>query len=302
MPFDPKQLRGFIAVADSGSIGMAAKAINITQPALSRIIRNMEDRHGVRLFERTSTGVVLSQAGEALMPHARMLLFELEGAADELKAFKGLSKGVVRVGAVAAVVETILAPTIAKLHASAPSLQIRVMKSHDDVLFAALIGNEVDLVISADTHDSEQVHAIAECLFEDAYQVFCSNGHPLREQSPSLADILPGEWALPPSQSTPRKVFDEVVRRHGVPKPNVVVETISPTIMIACAKHSEILGWLPNPVLHSAYTAGFVQKLDIPELEVVRRFYLFRRSKGILAPAARAFVEAMPLKAKALTG
>lgn len=275
---------------------MAAKAVNITQPALSRIIRNMEARHGVRLFERTSTGVVLSQAGEALMPHARMLLFELEGAADKLRAFRGLSKGVVRVGAVAAVVETILAPAIAKLHASAPHLQIKVVKSHDDILFSALIGNEIDLVISADTHDSDQIYAVAECLFEDAYRVFCSNGHPLLGRALTLSDVLPGNWALPPSQSTPRKVFDDVVRRHGMPRPNVVVETISPTIMIACAKHSEILGWLPNPVLSSAFSAGFVQKLDIVELEIVRKFYLFRRSKGLLAPAAQALVDALPLR------
>lgn len=296
MPFDPKQLKGFLAVAEAGSIGMAAKAINITQPALSRMIRNLEARHGVRLFERTSTGVVLSQAGHALLPHARMLLFKLEGAADELRAFRGLSKGVVRVGAVAAVVETILAPAIAKLHASARYLQIKVVKSHDDILFSALIGNEIDLVISADTHESDQVYPIAECLFEDACHVFCGNGHPLLGRTVTLADVLPGEWTLPPSQSTPRKIFDDVVRRHGMPRPNVVVETISPAIMIACAKHSKILGWLPNPVLNSALTAGFVQKLDVAELQIVRKFFLFRRAKDILAPAARAFVDAIPLR------
>lgn len=296
MAFDPKQLRSFVAVAEAGSIGMAARAINITQPALSRIIRNLEDRHGVRLFERTSTGVVLSQAGEALLPHAHMLLFELENAADELRSFRGLSRGVVRVGAVSAVVEAILAPTIAKLHAAAPHLQIKVIKSHDNVLFSALLANEVDIVISADTHQSDQIHAIAECQFEDSYQLFCSNRHPMLGRSVELADFLPGEWALPPRQSTPRKVFDDVVRQNGLPSPNVVVETVSPAVMIACVKHSDMVGWLPNPVFHSAYSAGFVQKLAVPEMEIVRRFFLFRRAKGIISPAAKAFLAAMPVK------
>lgn len=296
MPFDPKQLRGFVAVAEAGSIGMAAKAVNITQPALSRIIRNMETRHGVRLFERTSTGVVLSQAGEAFLPHARMLLFELDGAADELRAFRGLSKGVVRIGAVAAVVETVLAPAIAKLHEVAPHLQIKVLKSHDNILFSALVGNEIDLVISADTHDSDQVQTVAECLFEDSYKVFCGRDHPLLGKQLGLMDILPGEWVLPPAQSTPRVVFDDCIRRLGMPRPNIVVETVSPTVMISCVRQSNLLGWLPNPTMHSAISAGFLNTLDIPELEVVRRFYLFRRAKGILAPAARAMVDVLPLK------
>ena len=296
MPFDPKQLRGFVAVSEAGTIGMAAKAINISQPALSRIISTLEDRNGIRLFERTPTGMTLTQAGEAFLPHARMLLFELESASDELKSFRGLRKGTVRVGAVAAVVRTILAPAIADLLIRFPELNIEIIESHDDVLFSSLLGNQIDLVLSVDTHNSDQISTIAECRFEDCYNVFCRHDHPLAGEALEPKDLLPGTWVLPPSQSTPRKLLEDIARQLGLPLPNVVVETISPTTMIACASRSDVMGWLPDPVFQSALIAGFLTKIEIPAFQLPRRIFLFKRAKGLLTPASKAFIEGLPLK------
>lgn len=298
MSFDPKQLRGFVAVADAGSIGMAARAINISQPALSRIIRSLEECHGVRLFERTTTGMTLTHAGEVLLPHARMLLFELECAAEELMAFRGLRKGKVRIGAVSAVVRTILAPAVAKLMETAPHLQIEIVESHDDLLFSALVGNQVDLVLAVNTHQSDQIVSLAECRFEDSYNLFCRAGHPLLQKAPRIEDLFPGRWVLPPPHSTPRKLFEEIVRRHGCPPPNVVIETISTNAMIASVAHSDVLGWLPDPVFQSAQLAGFVDRIDMPEFKLGRHIFLFKRAKGLLTPAARAFVDSLPIKAR----
>lgn len=296
MPFDPKQLRSFLAVVDCGSIGMAADAINITQPALSRIIRNLELRHGVQLFERTSTGAVLTQAGEALVPRARMLLFELEGAADELRAFRGLNKGSVRVGAVSAVVRTILAPAVARLFESAPHLQVKVIEGHDNALFNALVAHEIDLVLSPNTNVSEDVCALAECRLQDVNSVFCSAQNDIEVDGKDLASILPGAWALPPKGTTPHTLLDGLIRKQRLPRPNVVVETVSPATMIACVTHSNLLGWLPDPVCENGYLAGTIRKLDVPQLKLIRQFHLFSRSKGSLSPAAKAFAAVLPLK------
>lgn len=299
MPFDPKQLRGFLSIAESGSIGMAARAINITQPALSRMIRNLEERHGVRLFERTTKGVILTQAGEALLPYARMLLFELEGAADELRAVKGLSKGVARVGAVAAVVRTILAPSIGRLHAVAPNLQVKVVEAHDDILFSALVGNEIDLVIASNSVAAAEVEIVAECDLHDTAVVICSGDNPLADAAPTARDILPGKWVLPPLHTTPRRLVEDIVARHGLPRPNVVIEAAAHTTMMACVACTDVVTCLTIPVVKNALRDGMLKKLDIPEFTFSRRFFLYKRAKGILAPAARAFADALPLKPKA---
>jgi len=77
MTFDRRDLSAFLAVVDCGSLGRAALVVNMTQPSLSRRIRELEIRLGSPLFERHSKGMALTAAGETLLDHARLLVFEM---------------------------------------------------------------------------------------------------------------------------------------------------------------------------------------------------------------------------------
>lgn len=295
MPFDHKQLRSFLAVADAGSIGSAAATLNMTQPALSRLIRGLEERHKSPLFERLPTGVVLTAAGETFLPHARLLVFEMEQAADELKALRGLQRGVVRVGGVSAATRTIIAPAIARLRAVSPKLQVQVTEAQDDRLMAALTGYAIDLMVCAHIGNSTDAWQIGDCMFDDTYDVFCAPDHPLMRQEAPLTsrDLISHPWAATPPGSTPRILFEGILRQNELPLPEIAVESRSPEVIVASVVKAGLLGWLPTPLFESELAAGAVVQLPSNEFTLRRHFFLYRRSRGLLSPAAEQFSKAL---------
>jgi DNA-binding transcriptional LysR family regulator len=87
------QIEYFVAVAEQGNVGRAARALRIAQPAVSRQIGRLEDELGARLFVRTPRGMTLSRAGEVFLGHARGILAGLRAAADEVRRLDGAPRG-----------------------------------------------------------------------------------------------------------------------------------------------------------------------------------------------------------------
>lgn len=296
MALDQRQLRAFLAVVDSGSLGRAAESINLSQPALSRLIQDMETRLDARLFERHGRGMTLTGFGEALLPHARLLLFEIGQARDALAALKGLKRGAVRVGVVASIARTLLPAAVDRLLRAAPDLTVELVEAEDDRLAAALDRREVDLAIARNLSGHDDVEAIAECLFDDSYSVVCAADHPLaRKERVTLEDLAGERWVSGAPGATPRALFNELLRKAGGAPPVVSVETWSPNAAIAFVSRTHLLGWLPRPLFRAEETAGIVRALDVPALSLPRRFFAYKRARGLLPPAAQRLLDELPL-------
>lgn len=294
MDFDERQLRAFLAIAETGSLGRAARIANLTQPSLSRMVKGMEDRLGHPLFDRGGKGMALTPAGEMLTVHARHIVHEMQATRDELAALRGLKRGVVRVGAVAAIMRTLVADTVGKLLTDAPGLRVELIEAVDGELLDALITRRVDLVVAASPLDHPEVTAIGPAAYADSFSVFCAADHPLSPE-PGLAAVVAQDWVMPGPAFTPRTTFESLVRGQGLAVPRVAVETASVETMIAVAARSRLLCWLPEPLLAVHVTSGTMRRLVVPELTTRRGFLLHRRRSGLLPEAARRFVDLFPL-------
>lgn len=295
MDFDERQLRAFIAVADTGSVGRAAAIVHLTQPSLSRMIQAMEQRLGHRLFDRLSTGVALTPAGEILLDHARLLSFEMQAARDQLDALRGLRRGVVRIGAVAAVMRTLVTRASAALIEAYPDLSVEMREGTDGDLLGALLDRKVDLVVTAAPLESDAVEAMGTCAYTDRFGVFCAAENPIAD-SPGMAELATERWVMPGPAATPRVQFAARFREHGLPTPPVPVETASVETMIAVSAASRLLCWLPGPLVAPHLASGTMRQLDVPALETERQVLLYRRRAGLLPQAARMFLNFLPMR------
>src|SRR5690606_15554966 len=147
MTFDRKELAAFLSVVRLGSIGSAAAYLSITQPAISRILRRLEDRLGARLFVRHSSGMELNAFGRALLPHAELLESEARRVLEEIDLLKGSATGLVRVGVVPSIATRLLPRAIGNTLRHSPKLHIHIMESTGNQLLAALTRREIDFAI-----------------------------------------------------------------------------------------------------------------------------------------------------------
>ncbi|MBF9151539.1 LysR family transcriptional regulator [Novosphingobium jiangmenense] len=295
MDFDERQLRAFLAIADTGSLGRASRMVNLTQPSLSRQIQSMEQRLGHRLFDRGSKGMMLTQAGSTLLPHARHLVGEMEATRHELAALVGLKRGAVRLGAAAAVLRTLVAETVGKVLAETPLLSFDLIEAVDGELLEALLTRRIDIAITAQPLKHRDVQEIGTCAYDDAFAAFCASSHPIGKM-PTFAEAMRHGWVMPSSAFTPRLLFEEITASHGQLAPQVSVECSSVELMIAISARSELLCWLPEPLLQPHLANGSMRKLAIPELEITRQFRVYRRKAGLLPDAARQFTKHLPMQ------
>lgn len=298
MTFDQRKLAAFLAVARTGSLGRASHDIALSQPALSRLIQELENRLGDKLFDRVSRGMILTDFGRTLVLHASRLLFEMEQATEALEAVRGVRKGAVRIGAVATIARGLLPEAVDALLASAPDLRVSLLEASAEHLFEALGRYEIDLAIVGAGHFGESVEAIGECAIDSAFRVFCAAEHPLAQSDQAdLAAVLAHAWVMAPRGSADRDLFDALVGGQGLALPRIAVETDSASCAISFVDRTRLLGWLPRPLFAGAERVGRLRVLAIPQLVRQERFFVYRRQQGQLPHAAQHLVAHLPLTA-----
>lgn len=144
-----QQLRYFVAVADAGKMTAAARDLHVAQPSVSKQLRKLEAELGAALFERGKAGVSLTDAGQILLPWARRVLTDLEGARSEVAGLASLERGRLSVGATPSLSTVLLPRVLAAFHSQHPGITLNVLEagSRDLVDRLAVGGLDLALVI-----------------------------------------------------------------------------------------------------------------------------------------------------------
>jgi DNA-binding transcriptional LysR family regulator len=221
---DLRQIRYVDAVAASANFTRAAAQLHVAQPALSLAIRNLETELGVRLFDRTSRRVSLTDAGLAFVADAREILGKVDQLGEHMAEYAGAIRGHVRIS-----VWYHMAPDLPGLlhsHISAnPGVQFTIVELPGPVMLDALRRGELDMAYPAlapGLDFSELEHVI---IREEPVTVALALDHPLAGDPAITLDQLALLSIIAPAPGTSRRIWlDDVFSRAGI-RPRIVIET-----------------------------------------------------------------------------
>ena len=211
-----RQLRAFVAIAETGTFTAGALRVHVTQAAISMQIRQLESEIGARVFVRAPRHVILTEAGEQLLRRARHILREHDAALDEIAELAGAERGRLRIGSASAMVLTEQLPAILKeLRKQHPAAEITVTSGTSEVLVDQILAGEVDIAFVSLPVDVRGIKT--ERLSEDQLVAIASPRHRLAKQRTIDAYTLAGErLILGERGGNTRRLIDQFFAQAGV--------------------------------------------------------------------------------------
>jgi DNA-binding transcriptional LysR family regulator len=247
-PMELRHLRYFVAVAEAGAFSRAATRLGLTQPALSRQVRDLEVELGVRLFERAGRRVSLTSDGEGLLQRSRDLLTAAAQLGEQAQAMRGGQAGVLRIGASPQAIQSVLAPFLARYLKSRPQVEVHLLEEGGLRLPALVERGEVHLAFGV-LRGGEPLEG--RLLFAVRALVVVSPTHRLRQSSTVDVTELRHESVLLLRQGFgTRDVFDSACRDARV-RPRIALESGDPQSLVALAESGRGVAVVPSTVLFS---------------------------------------------------
>ena len=211
-----RQLKAFVAIAESGTFTAGALRVHVTQAAISMQIRQLENELGARVFVRAPRHVILTEAGEHLLQRARHILREHDAAVDEIAELAGAERGRLRIGSASAMILTEPLPKLLKeLHKQHPAAEIAVNSGTSEALVDQILAGELDIAFVSLPVDVRGIQT--ERLTEDQLVAIASPRHKLAKQRTISAYTLAGEkLILGERGGNTRRLIDQFFAQAGV--------------------------------------------------------------------------------------
>lgn len=283
------------------SVLRAAEAANMTQPAASKLLAEMEDLLGVPLFERHARGVEPTWYGQVMIRRARSALSEIGRAQDEIAALRSGRTGQAAIGTVVNPGTNLVPQAVAALKRDFPDILIKIEMDYSRPLVAKLLDGQLDIVVGRIMGAEGSSELEFEPLADEPHSVIVRAGHPLAgRQRVSYGDLVDHGWIMPPEGSVLRSRLDAVFLEHGLVPPQNIVETTSLPVTIHLLRHSDLLTALPAESVAPYLQTGQMLVLPIA-LDVRMEFFgIIRRRDQLLSPGAERVLEALRLTARRL--
>lgn len=286
-------------LARTRNMHAAALHMNLSQPAVSKMLREIERLLGFDLFERLPRNMPPTALGEHVVRYAQIALNDANKFVDQISSLREGGHGFLKVGAIFAATAVVLPDAIVQLKQRWPLLSIEIVEQTSDHLMEMLDDKKLDLAVARYTDESQQQVYDFQALAPEPFCMVVNSRHPLTEleQTP-LRELGNWPWILYPVGTPIRARMEQAFAKAGIPVPRNTIDTISMQTFLQVLQSGPMIAMLPASMAQPHLESGLLTVLNTP-LKLAPQDYgiLTRRGEPLLG-AASEFAEILIANAK----
>mgnify|MGYP000498302651 CR=1 FL=1 len=283
------QLRDFVAVAENGSLRGAARALGLSQPAITKSVRELEHSLGAQLFIREARGVTLTPVGETFLQRASHILGEIRRTRETVSQQQGGVEGALVVGMSMSAHLGILGGVVGPFRERYPNVRLRLIEGLLTTLESDLRTGAMDLYVGPVPQEEVAPDLHAARLLENERVVIARRGHPLAEAT-ALSDLKDVEWLTTSLTQDADEEVSAVFETHGLSRPNLVCQCQSALSILTLLVNSDMMAIVPVQWADSPMLDRWLQPVPLQETFAAPPIMLVHRAGLGLTPAAEHFV------------
>ncbi|MDB5929333.1 MAG: LysR family transcriptional regulator [Polaromonas sp.] len=281
-------LKALVAAIEEGSLRGAAKRIDVSQPALSKMIRELEVELAAPLLMRTSRGVLPTAQGKVLYERALKVARELGSAVDEISQLGGAMRGELNIGAVPLAVMLLIPETLRTFGCEFPDIRLRVSEELYIAQLQRLRSGEVDIAVGGIPAGLSSGEFVIEPLMTTSMVVVVQKGSP-RAKASCLQQLSSAKWVYTAASSDSgyaRMLFEA----HGLAPPPLGAVVNSTLALLSLVATGDYVGLMPRQIASHPMAAQFLSIVPIVEEGLPLAVGAIVRSDSVVSPVVRHFI------------
>jgi LysR family transcriptional regulator of abg operon len=290
---DPAALLLLAEIADAGSVTEAARRLGVSQPAVSKQLRRLEQALGVTLFERSLRGIQPTEYGHALLPRARAIRAQAQQAGEEVRQRRGLREGKLEVALSHFATIALLPRVIPAFRSRWPGVQLSIVPPTFQL--GGLREGQPDFAVMSMPAERLGAEFSARPVYATAVAVVVRPGHPLAGAK-SIAELRDAQWLLPSLESSVTRGLSRAFRQARIGAPQFAMTCQTLTGLETIAAHTDLVAAVPAEVHQARAASTGLKRVAIAEAIEGPRVAILRWADARPTPASadleEAFVQA----------
>lgn len=278
----------FVAVVKAGSIHAAARDMGVSQPAVSKSLRALEDDLAAPLLTRSSHGVELTAYGKAFYQRAHVVIDELRKATEDVAQLRGILEGRLSIAVAPASTMQFAPMVIRDFRRVCPEVELHIVEGIWPSVAVPLRDGSIDLLIGPVPDEIPRSELTVEPLFAVEMAVVMRPGHPLAKAT-SLKELMQAQWLHQGTGGSASVLIRRVFAEQNLPVPPVSVESQSLIATVMMLQSMDLVALLPRAMLQMDALKGALVALDLTEQFSPNQLGLIYRSDRVLTRVGQLF-------------